>query len=177
MASDSETLEEKQPQPPAQEVKGDEEHEEDVEVKEKAEVDEEVGNEDEEEKGLGNEEKEEKGSGNDEEEKGSGNVEVKDEKQLKQGMEVDNKSEEEEKLEGEKKGSTKKGKGKGKKKEKEKASPVTPAIDRPTRERKIVERYTETSASRSTTPKPFSFEKVSTYMNLNIFIWVRPEVL
>lgn len=175
MASDSETVEEKQPQPPAKEVKGDEEHEGDVEVKEKAEVDEEVGNEDEEEKGSGNEEKEEKGSGNDEEaEKGSGNVEVKDEKER---MEVDKKSEEEEKLEGEKKGSTKKGKGKGKKKEKERASPVTPAIDRPTRERKIVERYTVTSASRSTTPKPFSIEKVSTHMNLNIFIWVRPEVL
>ncbi|GMJ05885.1 hypothetical protein like AT3G48710 [Hibiscus trionum] len=41
----------------------------------------------------------------------------------------------------------------------EKKEPVTPSSDRPTRERKVVERYSVPSAARSSTPKPLSIRK------------------
>lgn len=83
------------------------------------------------------------------------------------------KSEDEEKTE-EIKGSSKRGrrdsakKGlSGSKKAKTDSSPVTP-IERPTRERKTVERYQE-SVGRMTSPKPLSIEKV-TYLLCNSVI-------
>ncbi|PPD91498.1 hypothetical protein GOBAR_DD11577 [Gossypium barbadense] len=41
----------------------------------------------------------------------------------------------------------------------EKKEPMTPSSDRPTRERKVVERYSVPSVARSSTPKPLSIEK------------------
>lgn len=40
------------------------------------------------------------------------------------------------------------------------SSPRTPGSDRPTRERKIVERFTVNETARSSTPKPLAIEKV-----------------
>ncbi|OMO93825.1 hypothetical protein COLO4_16650 [Corchorus olitorius] len=52
----------------------------------------------------------------------------------------------------------------------EKKEPVTPSSDRPTRERKVVERYSAPSVARSSYGKPLSIE--SPYcLHLAVFIW------
>ncbi|KAK8537714.1 hypothetical protein V6N13_096478 [Hibiscus sabdariffa] len=74
--------------------------------------------------------------------------------------------EEDEKEDDEEEG-TKEAKGSGRKRSSRKPNrdsagkkePVTPSSDRPTRERKVVERYSVPSVARSSTPKPLSIEK------------------
>ncbi|XP_076931953.1 DEK domain-containing chromatin-associated protein 1-like isoform X1 [Bidens hawaiensis] len=71
----------------------------------------------------------------------------------------ESKQEEVEGSDGEEEDEGEESKGKRRKKNSGKKEPVTP-VDRPTRERKTVERYTE-SMQRLMTPKPFSIEKGS----------------
>lgn len=56
----------------------------------------------------------------------------------------------------------------------EKKEPMTPGSDRPTRERKVVERYSVPSVARSSTPKPLSIEKVFFFL---WFDWFLPILL
>lgn len=74
-------------------------------------------------------------------------------------------SEEEDEEKEEEKPVKKKGKSRGESTE----EPVTP-ITRPTRERKTVERYSESSEARGSTPKPLSIRKVS-FSTLQFFIF------
>ncbi|XP_039046977.1 chromo domain-containing protein cec-1-like isoform X2 [Hibiscus syriacus] len=87
--------------------------------------------------------------------------ESEEKKEVEETMEEDEKEDEEEK-EGTKeaKGSSRKRRSrKLKRYSSENKESVTPSSDRPTRERKVVERYSVTSVSRSSTPKPLSIEK------------------
>ncbi|KAK8604660.1 hypothetical protein V6N13_099592 [Hibiscus sabdariffa] len=86
------------------------------------------------------------------------------EEKAEETMEEDEKVGEEEKEENREEG-TKVAKGSSRKRSSrkhnsaEKKEPLTPSSDRPTRERKVVERYSVPSAARSSTPKPLSIGK------------------
>lgn len=54
--------------------------------------------------------------------------------------------------------------------EKKEKEPVTPGSERPTRERKMVERYSVPEPGRSAT-KPLSIEKVN-HSNMSLFVWL-----
>ncbi|KAL4383328.1 hypothetical protein GQ457_15G006900 [Hibiscus cannabinus] len=82
------------------------------------------------------------------------------EEKAEETMEEDEKEDDEEESTEEAKGSSRKRSSrKPNRASAGKKGPVTPSSDRPTRERKVVERYSVPSVSRSSTPKPLSIEK------------------